>query len=350
LGDATTLARTLMSRALALDGPDFGDAMATADEVVQIGEAIGETDLILQGLRVRTSALLAAGRPQEARQLAASFTRLAEGARHQEHTRMTHIWELFWAAFEGRYDDVEQLADQAADQHARAGHPHAALVPFADTMVPRWLHGRLDLARPAVELLCTAAPETDVWRAQSIWVDTATGNVEQALARLDEHDPQTVLARVPRDLMWWPTLMPWALVASHGHRRWAEALHAVMLPYTGRLVVAGYALFGGTVDHHLGTLALVLDRTDEAVERLERALDRHRALGAPGFVGLSAGWLARALRRRGHAGDERRTTALLDELDLLIEHYGLHGLRGLRGPGTGDGVHDRDHLSVVGPR
>jgi hypothetical protein len=295
-------------------------------------------------MRLRLTAVLAAGRPQEARQLAVSFARLAERTRHLDHLRLMLMWDIFWAGFEGRYDDVERLAEQAADQLDRAGHPHAALVPFAYSIVPRWLHGRMELARSVVEFLHAADPDTAGWWAQSMWVDLATGNAAQAVARLSEQDPATVLAGVPRDIMWWPTLLPWAVVASHGQRPWAEALHAVLLPDSGRLMVSGYALFGGAVDHHLGTLALVLGRPDEAVQRLERALHRHRVLGASGFVGLSIRWLAGALVERGRPGDGPRAAALREELTLLIDSFGLDGLR------DRDGLLDPSSVSLLGPR
>jgi hypothetical protein len=328
VGDATTVARALMSHVLALDGPDaFDEAAATADEVVRIGEDAGEDDLVLQGLRVRITSLLADGRPHDACRVATAYRRRAERTRHQEHRRVALMWEIFWAGFECRFDDVELRSTEVAEQLDRAGHPHAALVPFAYSLVPRWLGGRIDIARPVVEFLHAADPDTPGWWAQSIWIDAASGHLDQAIARLDERDPHAVLPGIPRDIMYWATLMPWAIVASHGHRGWAGALHDLLQPDADRWFVSGFALFGGAAQHHLGTLALALDRPDEAVERLERALGRHRAIGAPAFVGLSGQWLAEALHRRAGPGDEDRATLLHDEVAGLIAQHGLHGLR-----------------------
>ena len=115
-------------------------------------------------------------------------------------------------------------------------------------------------------------------------------------------------------------------LAACGHQAWAEEIHTALLPFSGQLCLTGYAIFGGAVDHHLGTLALTLGRTDEAVQRLGSALDRHRALGAVSFTGLTARWLAHALATRGGPGDHDRAMALWDEAEALTDRYGLLGL------------------------
>ena len=68
----------------------------------------------------------------------------------------------------------------------------------------------------------------------------------------------------------------------------------------------GYAAYLGAVDHHLGTLAAVLGRTDDAVEHLGAALERHRAIEARPWVALSAAWLANVLAERDGPGDAER--------------------------------------------
>jgi hypothetical protein len=326
LDDPTTLARALLSRCFALDGPDdVDDCLSTGTEVIEIGERTDDPDLILQGMRLRISALLAIGRHREARQLATAFAELARQVSHQEHLRLAALWDIFWTAIEGRFRDVESMADRLATQLTNAGHPQGPLIRYAYTIVPRWLHGELEPLRPILEALRVTGPSDTVWWAMCAWLDAGTGQEKLALARLDERDPGEVVAGLERDIMWWPTMVACAIAASCGHERWAEEIHTGLLPFSGQLCLAGYAIFGGAVDHHLGTLALTLGRPDEAVERLGSALDRHRALGAVSFTGLTARWLAHALTTRGGPGDHDRAAALWDEAEALTDRYGLHG-------------------------
>jgi hypothetical protein len=119
-----------------------------------------------------------------------------------------------------------------------------------------------------------------------------------------------------------------AVTASYGRPNWAGPVHEMLAGYRGSLGVTGFAIFFGAIDHHLGTLALVLDRPGEATERLERALRVHQALGAAPFVALSEHWLARALEARGDPDDRSRADALRAHRDVLAERLRLRGLPG----------------------
>ena len=79
-------------------------------------------------------------------------------------------------------------------------------------------------------------------------------------------------------------------------------------------MVFGYMAYLGAVDHHLGTLAAVLGRHDDAVGHLDAALERHRTIAARPWVALSAAWLANSLDRARRARATRARAA-----DLLAE-------------------------------
>ena len=75
----------------------------------------------------------------------------------------------------------------------------------------------------------------------------------------------------------------------------------------------GYVAYLGAIDHHLGALATVLGRTEDAVAHLDAALERHRVIEARPWTALSAAWLANALAERDGRGDAERARRLLAE-------------------------------------
>jgi hypothetical protein len=321
------LASVLVSRGLALDGPDDVDEqLEIGAEVIAIGEQTGDPDLVLQGARARVQPLFVLGRHREALALARELSALADQVRHPDHLRIASMWATLWAGLEGRFDEALALADALRDELRVAGHSQALIMNMAQTFVLRLLHGGLEALRGTVE----AARQLEFFRlggwAQLAWLEAATGNVERAAELLGEVDPDD-LASEDRGYVWLPTVIGATGAATLiGHSGWAAAAHAALSPYAGRNCVMGYASFLGAADHHLGTLDAVLGRIHAAVARLEAGLERHRALGARPFVGLSTRWLANTLVERDDPGDVDRALLLLAESVALDEELGLPSL------------------------
>jgi hypothetical protein len=321
------LASVLVSRSLALDGPDDVDEqLELGAEVMAIGRQTGDPDLVLQGARSRVQALFVIGRHTEAQILARELTALAHEVRHPDHLRIASMWATMWAVIEGRFDEAQARADALRDGLRAAGHSQAQLVNVAQTFVLRLLHGGLDVLRPVIG--AGRQPEAyrlNIWSLRA-WLEAGSGNLDRARDLLEEEAPAQ-LATQDRGYLWLPTVVGAAAVASlTGHRGWAIAAHDALHPYAGRNVVMGYASFLGAVDHHLGTLDAALGRADTAADELEAGLERHRALGARPFVALSARWLANVLVERDGSADTDRALLLHAESLALEEELGLVSL------------------------
>jgi AAA ATPase domain len=321
------LASVLVSRSLALDGPDDVDEqLDLGAEVMAIGRQTGDPDLVLQGARARVQALFVIGRHTEAQVLARELTALAHEVRHPDHLRIASMWATMWAVIEGRFDEAQARADALRDELRAAGHSQAQLMSVAQTFVLRLLHGGLEEMRSLVEAI--RRPDSlslNGWALLS-WLEAGCGNLDRARDLLDEEDPAR-LASQDRGYLWRPTVIGAAAAASlTGHRGWASAAHEALRPYADRNAVMGYASFLGAMSHHLGTLDATLGRTDAAIDELEGGLERHRALGARPFVALSARWLANVLSRRDAAGDADRALLLHAESVALGEELGLVSL------------------------
>ena len=134
------------------------------------------------------------------------------------------------------------------------------------------------------------------------WALAGLGH-RQAVERLLAARPPAELAAEDAGYNWLMAVVGAAVSASTvGDVPWAQAAHDALFPYSGRNCVMGYVAYLGAVDHHLGTLATVLGRHDDAVAHLDAALDRHRTVGARPWVALSAAWAANARGRAGRAG------------------------------------------------
>jgi hypothetical protein len=137
----------------------------------------------------------------------------------------------------------------------------------------------------------------------------------------------TELAAVDAGYNWLMAVVGVAIAASTaGNPAWAQAAHDALAPYSGRNCVMGYVAYLGAVDHHLGTLAAVLGRPDEAVEHLDAALDRHRTIEARPWVALSAAWAANVRAERDGPGDAARADSLRAEATALAMELDIRSL------------------------
>jgi hypothetical protein len=317
------LASVLVSRVLALDGPDdVDDHLDIGSEVIAIGQQTGDPDLVLQGARARIHPLFVVGAHDAARDLADTFTQLAGNVRHPDHVRIATMWRTLWAAAEGRFDEAEAQADQLRVRLEVAGHSQVITIHFAQTFAPRWLQGTLAGMRPVVDAGLSLNPASFTWWALRTWIDSCAGNRDAAQASLDGR-PTDDLAAADAGYLWLIATVGVAVSATTmGDRRWAGAAYDTLAPYSGRNAVLGYAAYLGAVDHHLGTLAAVLGRNDAAAEHLGAALERHRVIEARPWVALSAAWLANVLIERD-ARDADRAAALSAEARALADHLGV---------------------------
>ncbi len=82
----------------------------------------------------------------------------------------------------------------------------------------------------------------------------------------------------------------------------------------------------------IGESFVLLDRSAEAIEPIERGLELSRRLAAPPFVARGLAALAAALTARGHAGDRERTRAIRTEAATLVQADESPQITGLAAP------------------
>src|SRR6266480_5148918 len=135
------------------------------------------------------------------------------------------------------------------------------------------------------------------------------GSHEQARKLLDAAAADG-FASTPLDGAWSTTLAGWSDVAFQlGAREAAAALYHPQLPHAHTVVWNGATTYG-PLARHLGRLALMLERYEEAEAHLAAASAEHERLGAPIWQADTDRLLGLTLMR-GPQGDDERGRALL---------------------------------------
>jgi hypothetical protein len=215
-----------------------------------------------------------------------------------------------WAGLEGRFDEAEAGADALRRRLEQAGHSQAGNIHAVQAFTLRWLRGTLAGATPSIQGEQQLGPASFERWAMHAWALAGLGHTD-ATARLLSARRVDDLATLDAGYNWLMGVVGTAVAAATvADPRWAEAVHGVLAPYSGRNCVLGYAAYLGAVDHHLGTLDAVLARHDDALARLDAAVDRHRTIGARPWAALSAAWAANVAAARGGPGDAERAAAL----------------------------------------
>jgi hypothetical protein len=136
------------------------------------------------------------------------------------------------------------------------------------------------------------------------------------------------LRNVRRDTTWFMTLTYLAeLCCAVEATESALALYRNLLPFERHHALIPTAwLYRGSVARHLGGLASLLERWEEAERHLLLAIDRDRRMGAPLFVALSQYEYARLLSRRKVGPWREKADPLLDEAAATARKLGVRPL------------------------
>lgn len=327
-GDRRTLATVLLHRSWALDGPDdIDDALRVAGEILGIGTEFGAPELTLQGLRIRLAAQFEKGEHTAAVQTAIVMKKLAERVRHPEFIRLAAMWDVTLANLEGRFSDAAELSGELDRQLQRIGHPQAQVIPVAQTFSWRLLQGRAAEYIPVFEARSASDPAILAWPAITAWCLAESGARDQAADLLHQAGPAAAAA-ADQNYLWWAVIVGFSgAVDLVGDRQWAEVLYDLAAPYAGNNCTLGLASFLGAADHWLGVLAGITGRFTTAVQHLEAALARHRAMGSRPLTALTQQAYGRVLSARGQGADTERARILTESAMRTADELGLAAIR-----------------------
>ena len=288
-GDATALASALGARHVALWRPDRVDErLAVAEEMTAAAQEAGDRHAELQARNWRVTDLFELGDMPAWRQETARHARLAEELRLPAFQWYTPLWAATEAMLAGRYDEADRLVAEAEESGKRAGDRNAEL--FASMVRFCARIEREDFDETDIEFVedKIANSATGIsYRGSYGWILAGLGQTDRAR---EEFRTAMTLPH-PFDANWLSFQTECAETAVlTDDATYAATLYERLTPYAGRPATAGRAVVSyGAIDRHLGGLAFVLGRNDDAIRHLENAIRLNDALGC-------TVWRARAER------------------------------------------------------
>jgi hypothetical protein len=337
LGDTAALATALMTRHFASWGPgNVEDRLALATELLQVGEAAGVPEIVLEGHNWRVVDLLEVGDVHGARAAAEAYARVADQLRVPRYRWHATLLRAMFALFEGRFADGEQLAQDALMQGQRAGVQNAVQFFGVQTFLLHRERGRLAELEEGVRGFVAQYPALLIWRCGLAYLYAELGLAEEA-QREFERLAAGGFADLPHDTNWLPGLALLCEVCRFiGDVPRAQLLYDLLLPHATRnVVIATGVVCYGSVAYYLGLLATTLSRSEAATAHFEQAIAAHACMGAPPLVAYARlGW-ARALLaanrpapagRPGGAEQQTQARLLLEQVHATAAALGMTSL------------------------
>ena len=292
-GNSKALASALNARHVALWRPDrVEERLTTTADMIAAARETGERHTELQARNWRVTDLFELGDMPACREEMARHARLADELRLPSFQWYRPLWASVEAMLAGRYEEANGLAAEAREQGARAGDRNAEL--FADMLLftgqlERGEFDQVDIA--FIEDKMANSPAGPAYAASYAWVLAGRGESAKARATLDHAIAHTHAF----DANWMSAQAECAdACVLLGDATHAAAFYERLAPYAGRPATAGRAATSyGAVDRHLGGLAALLGRPDDAERHLRTAIARNDELGCTVWAEHAVRWLAK---------------------------------------------------------
>jgi tetratricopeptide (TPR) repeat protein len=226
--------------------------------------------------------------------------------------------EMPRALMAGRLDEADALAVEALQ--ASGGSADGLTIFGAQISSVRWEQGRL---YELVDLVAQAVidnPALPAFRVAHAMALCSAGDYDRARELLEPLAADG-FASIPLDLSWSATLANLSEVAFRiGAHEAAAPLYDLLLPHERTIVWTGATVWGPAA-RHLGRLALMLERYDDAEAHLAAATVEHERIGAPVWQADTDRLLGLTLLRRP-GGDAVRGHELLRRAAETALRYG----------------------------
>ncbi|HET9288490.1 MAG TPA: BTAD domain-containing putative transcriptional regulator [Gaiella sp.] len=323
-GDQSALAYAFHGLGAAYQAsPDYQRRLDIAAELAHVAALVHDKEAQFDVNLTETLVYFELARLDAVRERVAAMSALAEELRQPSQLWVATAMRAMLALHEGRYAEAEELIPYALSL-GRGSQETMAEVGYAIQLYEL----RREQGRPneAHELLLRAArevPARPVFRCALARLAIEIGRQAEGRRLFEELAPNDFEV-VPRD-------QEWLLAASFltdvcralGDRPRAVALYDAQVPYTGRIAADVYEGSAGAVDRALGLLAAMLGRQDEAVARLDAAIELNEQTGAKPWAAYARVDLAQILVE---LGDEVRARTLRGEALATVRELGMTAL------------------------
>ena len=334
IDDPTALTRALMGQVIVTIGADRAEErLAVADELEELGRRTGDREMELRGHLYRLRELLEQGDVAGVDRELDAYERIADELRMPAHLWHVPLMRAMRALIDGRFEEAERLAGEAAAGGQRAQEPLSAQLLALQLSLIRRFQGRMEELLPEVERLADRYPAIPAWRLALVNLYTELDRREEARAAF-ERLASSDFEDIKHDAQYLASLTLSAESCAYlGDKGRAAALREMIEPYAAMSVVVGpAAACYGPVTRYLGLLDTTLERYDDAERQFEAAAAMCRRMGDRPFAASVRLNHAQALLARGRADDRERALELLGPCLDEAQELGLRAIvdRGLK--------------------
>jgi tetratricopeptide (TPR) repeat protein len=322
LDDPAALSRVLSLRFVTLWLPEtLEERLANSDENVAAARRTGDPVAEFHAVHWRAAAFVEAGRLGDAWRDVEHEAQLAERLGQPTMRWLATYDHGNLEIIGGRLAEAEQHAHEALQIATLSAQPDALSFFTSQLTNIRYEQGRLAELQPLIAQVVADNPGIPAFRAV-LALACCEGDLDDEARRLLAHETSTGFSELPPDVTWLPGLAIYAEVAAHlQDEAAANVLHGLLAPWSGQVVYSGISAWG-CVDHHLGAVASVLGRYEEAEEHLRAAAELNVALRAPVWSARTELATARLLLLRDGPGDRERGRALLERAAAAAQRLG----------------------------
>ncbi len=321
-----TLASAVEGHWVAVEGPEEllrGDGIAVCEELIALGEQIGDKEKVFAGHDNRLHCLWALCNRAAIDVEVAALGELADELRQPGHHWDAGTGRTMVALMEGRFDDAEHLIAETLALGERAQSWNAAVSHRLALFTLRRAQGRLaeieDLMRRSVH----EYPSLPRFPCALAHLYGELGRVQDTRATVD-----MLLARDLKnehvDAEWLFTInMLAGPCAVLGDRDAAQRVYSMLLPYERLYAQAPVESVFGAVARSLGILATTMGRHDDAERHFEAAIETEQRMRARPWLAHAQHELANMLLVRGAVGDSGRALRLLEDAVRTYRELGM---------------------------
>jgi predicted ATPase/class 3 adenylate cyclase/DNA-binding CsgD family transcriptional regulator len=305
------------------------ERLLSATEMVQLAEAAGDSELILEAHTQRMLSLLDLGDIQEVDVENEARARLTEELQQPSYLSVTIGVQAMRALLDGRFMEAERLALQAQDIGQRVQSDRMTGAFGVQMFTLRREQGRLREVEPALRYFVKQHGAASAWRPGLALLYSELGREREARTAF-EHLAQHDFADLPRDALWMGCIIYLAEVCAFlGDTVRAATLYKLLLPYAGHtVVVGGGVVCYGAASRYLGMLAATMERWEDAMQHFEDALAMNTRMGARPWLAHTQHQYAVMLLARHQPGDRDQAMSLLHEALATARALGMHALEG----------------------
>jgi DNA-binding CsgD family transcriptional regulator len=329
LGDAQSLQAALHSRFwLAWEPAELIALLATANESLALAEQSGNDERILDASAFRLHLLIATGDTHGFAVDLQRFARLADELQQPFHRYHAACMRAAQALASGWFAEAQALARAAVELGMRVPGLDASGAYGMQMFTIARERGELPQLAPLVEQFVQMTPGSATWQPALALVLAELGHIEKARAKLTELSARQ-FDSIARDSLWLVCIAYLAETCTLlRERACADALYALLAPWTGRNIIAGSVVVCyGPADRYLGMLCAVVERWHVAERHFETALKMSMQQGARPWLAHAQLQYAAMLLERKQPGDRERARELMLSARKLGDDMGMAALK-----------------------